>query len=60
MLYILDTDICSYIIRRHLRKVLEVMDAAVQQGHEIAISVITYAELLLGRGARPIQPSILP
>ncbi len=48
MLYILDTDICSHIIRKHPRKVLEAMDAAVQQGHEIAISVITYAELLLG------------
>jgi tRNA(fMet)-specific endonuclease VapC len=47
-LYILDTDSCSYIIRKHPVQVLAAMDATVQQGHEIAISAITYAELLLG------------
>jgi tRNA(fMet)-specific endonuclease VapC len=47
-LYILDTDICSYIIRKNPAKVLVAMDACVQQGHEIAISAITYAELMLG------------
>lgn len=48
MLYILDTDTCSYIIRKHPANVLTAMDASVQQGHEIAISAITYAELMLG------------
>lgn len=48
MLYILDTDICSYLIRKNPPEVLAAMDATVQQGHEIAISAITYAELLLG------------
>ena len=48
MLYILDTDTCSYIIRKNPGQVLEAMDASVQQGHEIAISAITYAELMLG------------
>jgi tRNA(fMet)-specific endonuclease VapC len=48
MLYILDTDTCSYIIRKHPADVLTAMDATVQQGHEIAISAITYAELMLG------------
>jgi tRNA(fMet)-specific endonuclease VapC len=48
MLYILDTDICSYIIRKHPFQVLSAMDKTVQQGHEIAISAITYAELMLG------------
>jgi len=33
MLYTLDTDISSYIIRKHPRKVLEAMDAAVHQWH---------------------------
>lgn len=55
MLYILDTDICSYIIRKHPVQVLAAMDETTQQGHEIAISAITYAELLLGakRSANP-------
>lgn len=48
MLYILDTDTCSYIIRKHPANVLTAMDTSVQQGHEIAISAITYAELMLG------------
>ena len=47
-LYILDTDICCYLIRKNPPDVLAAMDARVQQGHEIAISAITYAELMLG------------
>ncbi len=47
-LYILDTDTCSYIIRKNPAKVLVAIDNAVQRGHEIAISAITYAELMLG------------
>jgi tRNA(fMet)-specific endonuclease VapC len=47
-LYILDTDTCSYIIRKNPGVVLETMDNVIRQGHEIAISSITYAELLLG------------
>lgn len=55
MLYILDTDICSYLIRKHPAQVLTAMDATVQEGHEIAISAISYAELMLGakRSANP-------
>ncbi len=48
MLYLLDTDICSYLIRKRPIQILEALDDAVQQGHEIAVSAITYAELLLG------------
>jgi tRNA(fMet)-specific endonuclease VapC len=47
-LYILDTDTCNYIIHKKSAIVLETMDNVVRQGHEIAISAITYAELLLG------------
>jgi tRNA(fMet)-specific endonuclease VapC len=47
-LYILDTDTCSYIIRKNPAKVLAALDVSVQQGHEIAVSAITYAELMLG------------
>jgi tRNA(fMet)-specific endonuclease VapC len=48
VLYILDTDICSYIISKHPVQVLAAMDTTVQQGHEIAISAMAYAELMLG------------
>ncbi len=47
-LYILDTDTCSYIIRKHPTSVINTMEIVVGQGHEIAISAITYAELMLG------------
>lgn len=48
MLYMLDTDTCSYLIRKRPVSVLTEMDGATQQGHEIVISSITYAELKLG------------
>lgn len=48
MLYLLDTDICSYIIKEHPITVLENLQATVEQGHTLSISVITYSELRLG------------
>ena len=48
MLYMLDTDTCSYLIRKRPTSVLMAMDETTQQGHEIVISSITYAELMLG------------
>lgn len=45
MLYMLDTDTCSYLIRKRPISVLTAMDEATHQGHEIVISSITYAEL---------------
>ncbi|MEN8132138.1 MAG: type II toxin-antitoxin system VapC family toxin [Pseudomonadota bacterium] len=48
MLYMLDTDISSYLIRKRPLEVLEVMQRKVEKGHDIVISVITYAELLFG------------
>lgn len=46
--YLLDTDICSYIIREHPLAVLQQLQKSVETGAEIGISVITYAELRLG------------
>jgi tRNA(fMet)-specific endonuclease VapC len=48
MLYMLDTDICSYIQRQHPIAVLKIMQAKSEAGHFLCISVITYAELRLG------------
>ena len=48
MLYMLDTDICSYIIRQAPRPLLSAMEEKVESGRTICISVITYSELRLG------------
>ncbi len=47
-LYILDTDTCSYIIKKRPESVLTSMQATAELGHHITISAITYSELLLG------------
>ena len=48
MLYMLDTDISSYIMRKKPANTLAMLEKQVQAGNEICISAITYAELLLG------------
>ena len=48
MLYMLDTDTCSYVIRRRPEEVLSAIQVRAQTGDDICISVITYAELRLG------------
>ena len=48
MRYMLDTDTCSYIIRKHDPRLLATMQTRVRSGAEISISVLTYAELRLG------------
>lgn len=49
--YMLDTDTSSYIIRKRPIEVLHRLQTAVSTGHEITISVITYAELMQGLAA---------
>ncbi len=44
--YLLDTDICIYIAKRHPPKVLERFESL--QSGDVSISVITYGELLFG------------
>lgn len=53
MRYMLDTDICSYIIRQHDPRLLATMQTRVRSGAEISISVVTYAELRLGAERLP-------
>lgn len=48
MLYMLDTDICSYIMRQVPKPLLSAMEEKVESGRTICISVITYSELRLG------------
>ena len=48
MRYLLDTDICSYIIRARDRRLLAVMQDKAGSGADLSISAVTYAELRLG------------
>lgn len=43
----LDTDTCSYVIRRRPESLLASMQVTAGEGHSLTISAITYAELLL-------------
>jgi tRNA(fMet)-specific endonuclease VapC len=55
-IYMLDTNICSYIMRERPASVLERLQAAVDSQHQIVISVITYYEMLLGTVGRNASP----
>ena len=48
MRYMLDTDICSYLMRRPDRRLLATMQTRTRSGADVSISAITYAELRLG------------
>ena len=56
MQWMLDTDICSYLIRRRDWQLLVKMQEQVEVGAGICISVVTYAELQLG-AARSGNPA---
>ena len=46
MLYMLDTNICIYLLRRHPPEVMRQLEA--RDEGEVAMSVVTYAELRAG------------
>ena len=48
MIYMLDTDTCSYIMRQHSQSVLETLQDRANAGHILCMSVITYQELRFG------------
>jgi tRNA(fMet)-specific endonuclease VapC len=54
--YMLDTNICSFIIRKRPAVLLERLQSAAAKQHRIVISVITYYELLLGTIGRNASP----
>ena len=47
-IFMLDTDTCGYILRERSPAILHSMQARVEAGDDICISVITFAELRLG------------
>lgn len=55
-IYMLDTNICSFIMRERPASVLERLQGAVDSQHQIVISVITYYEMLLGTVGRNASP----
>jgi len=56
IIYMLDTNICSFIMRERPASVLERLQEAAQGQHQIVISVITYYEILLGTVGRNASP----
>jgi tRNA(fMet)-specific endonuclease VapC len=54
--YMLDTNICSFIMRERPRLVLDRLQEAVKLQNSIVISVITYYEMLLGTIGRNASP----
>jgi len=56
MIYMLDTNICSFIMRERPPSVLDRLQQAVKLQNSVAISVITYYEMLLGAIGRNASP----
>ncbi|GGB61262.1 tRNA(fMet)-specific endonuclease VapC [Tistrella bauzanensis] len=54
--YMLDTNICSFIMRERPVSVLERLQEVAASQHQIVISVITYYEMLLGTVGRNASP----
>ena len=47
-LYMLDTDTCSFIIRKHSPRIIDRLESAERSRARIVISAITYAEMRYG------------
>lgn len=56
----LDTNICSYIMRRRPETVLHQLEQAGSLQHRIVVSAITYAELRFGANSAKASPRITP
>lgn len=54
--YMLDTCICSFIMREHPIAVLNRLQALVESQHRIVISAITYAEMKFGSIGKKASP----
>jgi tRNA(fMet)-specific endonuclease VapC len=58
--YMLDTNICSFIIRQRPVSVVGRLQAVAEAGDSAVISVITYYEMLLGTIGRRASPRHAP
>lgn len=55
-MYMLDTCICSFIMRERPESVLQRLAAAVERNNRIVISAITYAEMRYGQIGKKASP----
>ena len=56
--YMLDTNTCSFLIRKKPEYLLEKLQQTTQTGHPIVISAITYAELTFGAVNKKASPKM--
>lgn len=54
--YMLDTCICSFIMREHPDAVIRRLAAEVERGNRIVVSAITYAEMRYGQISKKASP----
>ncbi len=52
----LDTNICSFIMREQPKAVLKCLEQAVLRNHRIVVSAITYAEMRFGAVGKKASP----
>ncbi|GDT20710.1 plasmid maintenance protein [Escherichia coli] len=56
-IYMLDTNICSFIMREQPEAVLKNLEQAVLRGHRIVVSAITYADMRFGATGPKASPA---
>lgn len=56
MIYMLDTCICSFIMREQPEAVLRSLEQAVLRNHRIVVSAITYSEMRFGASGPKASP----
>ena len=54
--WMLDTNICSFIMREQPEAVLKRLEQAVLRGHRIVVSAITYSEMRFGATGPKASP----
>ncbi|ECC7044622.1 type II toxin-antitoxin system VapC family toxin [Salmonella enterica] len=54
--YMLDTNICSFIMREQPKAVIRRLEQAVLRNHRIVVSAITYAEMRFGAIGKKVSP----
>ncbi|WP_447873221.1 type II toxin-antitoxin system VapC family toxin [Serratia fonticola] len=54
--YMLDTNICSFIMREQPEAVIKRLEQAVLRNHRIVVSAITYAEMRFGAIGKKASP----
>lgn len=54
--YMLDTNICSFIMREQPTAVIKRLEQAVLRNHRIVVSAITYAEMRFGATGPKASP----